>query len=38
MTLIGVSLSKTPVDLVITGVQLANVLTGEIYPAEVDID
>jgi adenine deaminase len=37
VTLIQASLGKTPVDLLITNVRLANVLTGEIYPAEIAI-
>lgn len=37
MTLIEASLGKEPVDLLITNVQLANVLSGEIYPAEIAV-
>ncbi len=37
MTLIEASLGKTPVDLLITNVQQANVLTGEIYPADIAV-
>ena len=35
MTLIQASLGHTPVDLLITNTQVVNVLTGEIYPAEI---
>jgi adenine deaminase len=37
MTIIEASLGKTPVDLLVTNVQLANVLTGEIYPADIAV-
>ncbi len=37
MTLIEASLGKAPVDLLITNVRLANVLTGEIYPADIAV-
>lgn len=37
MTLIQAALNKIPADLQITNVRLANVLTGEIYPAEIAI-
>lgn len=37
MTLIEASLGKTPIDLLITNVRLANVLTGEIYPTDIAI-
>lgn len=37
MTLIQSSLGKTAVDLLVTNVHLANVLTGELYPAEIAI-
>ncbi len=37
MTLIDAALGKLPVDLLITNVQVANVFTGEIYPAQIAI-
>ncbi len=37
MTLIQAALNKKPADLHITNVRLVNVLTGEIYPAEIVI-
>ncbi len=37
MSLIQASLGAHPVDLRITNVRLANVLTGEIYPAEIAV-
>jgi adenine deaminase len=37
MTLIQATLGRKPVDLLITNVQVANVLTGEVYPAEIAI-
>ncbi len=37
MTLIDASLGKTSVDILVTNVQLANVLTGEIYPADIAV-
>ncbi|MGH2615365.1 MAG: amidohydrolase family protein, partial [Thermomicrobiales bacterium] len=37
MSLIQAALGKSPVDLLITDVRLANVFTGEVYPAEIAI-
>jgi len=37
MTLVQAALGHEPVDLLIINVQIANVLTGEIYPAEISI-
>ncbi|MEZ4638116.1 MAG: amidohydrolase family protein [Caldilineaceae bacterium] len=37
MTLIDAALGKLPVDLLITNVQVANVFTGEVYPADIAI-
>ena len=37
MTLTEASLGKTSVDILVTNVQLANVLTGEIYPADTAV-
>lgn len=37
MSLIAAALGRTPVDTLITNVRLANVITGEIYPAEIAI-
>jgi adenine deaminase len=37
MTLIKAALGKIPLDTLIRNVRLANVLTGEIYPAEIGI-
>jgi adenine deaminase len=37
MTLIQAALGHTPVDLLITNSQIVNVLTGEIYPADIAI-
>ena len=35
--LMDAAMGRVPCDLTVTNVQLVNVLTGEIYPAEVDI-
>lgn len=35
--LVSAAVGRIPCDLTITNVQLVNVITGEIYPAEVDI-
>ena len=35
--LIRAAMGKLPCDLTIFNVQLVNVITGEIYPSEVDI-
>ncbi|MCC6905023.1 MAG: adenine deaminase [Anaerolineae bacterium] len=37
MSLIGPALGRAPVDTLITNVRLANVFTGEIYPADIAI-
>jgi adenine deaminase len=37
MTLISAAMARTPADLLITNVRLANVITGEIYPADIAI-
>ncbi|MGH2382106.1 MAG: amidohydrolase family protein, partial [Candidatus Limnocylindria bacterium] len=37
MTSIGAALGRTPGDLLIQNVQLANVITGELYPAEITV-
>jgi adenine deaminase len=37
MTLVQASLGHRPVDLLITNTQVVNVLTGEIYPAEIAV-
>ena len=37
MTLIQASLGKTSADLLVTNIHLANVLTGEFYPADIVI-
>jgi adenine deaminase len=37
MTLIGAAMGRIPVDLLITNVRLANVITGETYPADIAI-
>lgn len=38
MSLIQAALGNVPVDLLIINVRLANVLTGEIYPADIAVD
>jgi len=37
MTLISAAMGRIPVDTLITNVRLANVITGEIYPADIAI-
>ncbi len=37
MSLIQAALGRIPVDLLLTNVRLANVITGEIYPADIAI-
>lgn len=37
MSLIAAALGRTTVDTLITNIQLANVITGELYPAEIAI-
>lgn len=37
MSLLQAALARIPVDLLLTNVRLANVLTGEIYPADIAV-
>ncbi|MDQ4074883.1 MAG: amidohydrolase family protein [Chloroflexota bacterium] len=37
MTVVGAALGRVPVNLLVTNVRLANVLTGELYPADIAV-